>query len=130
MSEATRRDMRACPVSDGCLARDSSSRVLSRIRAVASTRAPAPYSANVICRESIESMTTPSKITAHDGQSPHRKNFHAGRLELPADQPHPPAPRDPARRLAQQGRAAGGAGRVDRYLATVFGSGLERGQDA
>src|SRR5262245_9431653 len=120
MSEATRRDMRACPANDRCLALESSRRVLSLASDTVRAAAPSPYSAYVAWSESIDPSAIQASLQNDDGTGADRPHRAARRPQLPAHQPNPAPLGNPVRRLAQQDRATPRARAVDRDLAAVF----------
>src|SRR5882672_10718755 len=119
--------MRACPVSEGCFARDSSRRVRSAGRHIAAAAAPSPTKSAISCI--LSTLFTTAALQSHDGARFDAGAVPAGGPQLPADQPHPtPAP-DAVHGLVQQARAAAGARSLDRRLAFVCRPALGRGEE-
>src|SRR5262245_30875864 len=112
MSAAKRLARRAWPVSDGCFAFDSSSRVRKAGRKSAAAPAPSPTKSAVSCI--LIPLFTTAALQSHDGA-----RRPAGRPQLPPDQPDPPSGADAVHGLVQQDRAAAGARPLDRRLAAV-----------
>src|SRR5882672_12269763 len=109
--------MRACPVSEGCFARDSSSRVRSAGSHSAAAAAPNPTKSAVSCI--LSTLFTTAALQFHDGARFDATAAPAGGPQLPRDQPHPAPVPDPVHGLVQQARAAAGARSLDRNLAAV-----------
>src|SRR6185436_15368984 len=116
--------MRACPVSEGCLAFDSSSRMRTAGRNSAAAAA-SPIKRAICCmlcpllQWLPATLTTMGALQNHDG--PHGGLAHpaTGRHQLSGDQPDSAAVADPANGLVQQDRAAAGVPALDRSLADV-----------
>jgi len=92
----------------------------------------------VVVAHAIESGCNRTFYKSHDGPYANLASVRAGanlapvragECQFPPHQPHSAPAGDAVRRLAQPSRAAAGAGSVDRPVAAVLGSGLERSQE-
>src|SRR5215475_11077925 len=121
--------MRAWPVSEPCLARESCRRLRSFTREAATAVAPSPENAKTVLSSSIITGRKTRRLRNHDAPESDFSPDRAGGYQLPADQPHPPPAGHPVHRLVQQDRAAADSRRLDRAVAAILRARPQRGQE-
>src|SRR5882724_690410 len=122
--------MRAWPVSEGCLALDSSSRMRSAGRKKSADAATtSPTHSAVCCMPSPLPLFTTGTLRLRD--SPRRSAAHsrAGGHQLPPDQPDPATAADALHGMVQQDGTSAGALSVHSELAVVRRLGPEGGKE-